>query len=128
MRIKITPNKEKAKSLKGMAKLTLKRLKGMRLLEYPSNTLTDYYEIIHKLMESLTSAEGVKIKGDGAHKELIDYLSSKYKFGESTRIFLQEMRDFRNRVNYEGFFVKEDYVKLNKDKIELIIQRLLDLD
>lgn len=127
MKVKITSNKQKAKSLKTMAELTLQRLREIDALKYPSNTLTDHYDIIHKLMESLTNLEGIKIKGEGAHQELIDYICSKYKFSEADRIFLQELREFRNRINYEGFFVKETYVKLNKYKIELIIQKLLSL-
>ena len=120
-------NKQKAKSLKNMAELTLQRLRESNLLKYPSNSLTDYYDIIHKLMESLTNLEGIKIKGDGAHQELIDHICSKHEFSEADKIFLQEMRDLRNRINYEGFFVNEFFINSNKDRIELIIQKLLNL-
>ena len=42
--------------------------------KYPSNTLTDYYEVIRKLMEALTSIEGLKIRGEAAHHDIINYI------------------------------------------------------
>jgi hypothetical protein len=114
---KITPNKQKSIALIKMAEITLERLNKTDIYQYPTNTLTDYYDIIHKLMESLALSHGIKTNGEGAHKELIDYISQTYKFGESTRIFLQEMRDFRNRTSYEGFVISSDYIRLNIEKI-----------
>ena len=127
MILKSAPNKQKAKSLKKMAEITLDRLHKTSLQDYPSNALTDYYDIIHKLLESLASLGGVKISGEGAHQELIDYICKKHNLGESTRIFLQEMREFRNRISYEGFSITSNYISLNKDKIESIIKTLLTL-
>ena len=77
MKINIDPDKQKARSLKDMADITLKRLKETNIEKYPTNTLADYYSIIRKLMEALTSTEGIKFKGEGAHKELIDYICKK---------------------------------------------------
>lgn len=127
MILKIRPDKEKAKALLDMSKITLERLREINNYKYPTNTLTDYYDSIHKLMESLLLIEGVKIKGEGAHQELIDYICKKYNLSESLRIFLQEMRDFRNRISYEGFMVNENYIKMNIKKIEGIIKTLKNL-
>ncbi len=44
-------------------------------MKYPSNSLIDYYDVIHKLLEVLTISTGIKIKGEGAHQELIDYVA-----------------------------------------------------
>ncbi len=60
---KIKPDKNKANSLKKMALITLERLKETNMEEYPINTLIDFYDIIHKLLESITLKKGVKIKG-----------------------------------------------------------------
>lgn len=95
--------------------------------EYPTNSLIDFYDIIHNLMEAVTLKEGVKAKGDGAHQELIDYVASKYSIGEQNRRFLQEMRDSRNRISYEGFTVSKNYIINNKEKIIEIIDKLLAL-
>ena len=78
-------------------------------------------------MEALTSIKGVKIKGEGAHQILIDYIYKKYNLSEAQRRFLQQMREYRNRVSYEGFYVKNTYIKNNEIKIERIIRLLLKL-
>jgi len=124
MILKIMPDKQKSKALIEMARITLERLNKTNIYQYPTNTLTDYYDIIHRLMESLTLSEGIKIKGEGAHQELIDYISKKYKFDESVRIFLQEIRDYRNRTAYEGFMINSDYIKANIERINEIIEKL----
>ena len=51
MIIKITPDIQKSKALIEMARITLQRLNTTDIYKYPSNTLTDYYDIIHKLIE-----------------------------------------------------------------------------
>ena len=110
-----------------MADVTLQRLKETDMKKYPTNTLIDYYDVIHKLMEAITLEEGIKIKGEGAHQELIEYISTKYNFEENIRQFLQQMRDYRNRISYEGFMVHKNYIDLNKDRIQKIIKILFKL-
>ncbi|GEM_PF-594825 len=121
---KVNPDKQKSESLKKMAEITLQRLEKTDMEKYPSNTLLDYYDVIHKLMEALTLKEGIKIKGDGAHQELIDYISKQHNFDEQTRQFLQQMRDYRNLISYEGFMVHNNFIVLNKEKITKIINDL----
>ena len=125
--MKIMSDKQKAVSLKETAKITLERLKQTDIEKYPTNTLTDYYDIVRKLMEALNSIEGIKIKGEGAHQKIIDYVSEKYNLGEATRQFIQQMREHRNRISYEGFMIKESYIKQNYEKIEKIIDQLIEL-
>ena len=124
MIIKIKPDKEKAKALKTMADITLERLDKTDMEAYPSNTLVDYYDVIHKLMEALTLKEGIKIKGEGAHKELIDFITQKHKLKEQTRLFLQQMRDYRNRISYEGFMINKNYITAHHEEIKDIIHKL----
>ena len=125
MRININPDMQKAEALKKMAEITLERLKETNKEKYPANTLTDYYDILHKLMEAITLKDGIKIKGEGAHYELIDYVKEKGYIDESERVFLQEIRDFRNRISYEGFMVNKNYIINNIEKIKTIIGKLL---
>ncbi len=127
MILKGQPDFQKAEALKKMAEITMERLKEIDHLKYPSNTLVDYYDVIHKLIEALTLKEGLKIKGEGAHQELIDYIAKKYSLEEQTRLFLQQMRDYRNRISYEGFMVSKNYILLNEKKIKEIIKRLFML-
>ena len=123
---KISPDNQKSKSLKDMANITLERLESTDIKKYPTNTLTDYYDVIHKLMEALTIIQGIKIKGEGAHQELIDYIAKQYNFNDQTRLFLQQMRKYRNRISYEGFMVHKNYIYLNQEKIREVIQKLFE--
>ena len=124
---KIKPDKQKAESLKTMSQVTLQRLEETDIEKYPSNALKDYYDALHELMEAITLSEGIKFRGDGAHQELIDYISKKYSLGESIRQFLQQLRDYRNRISYEGFTINKNYILSNQDKIKQII-KLLEKD
>jgi len=123
----IKPDKEKAKSLKNMAQTTIERLKETNTSKYPSNTLKDYYDVIHELMEAISLTKGIKFKGDGAHQELIEYIVKEYNFSEQERIFLQQIRDYRNRISYEGFMINENFIISNDKKIQEIIDKLSNL-
>ena len=119
---RVKPDKEKSESLKKMAEITLERLDKTDMDKYPSNTLLDYHDAIHKLLEALTLKEGIKTKGEGANQELIDYIAKKQHIDEQTRQFLQQMQDYRNRISYEGFIIHKNYINLNKEKIKKIIE------
>lgn len=124
MKIPITPDKQKAKALKKMAEITIQRLKETNIEKYPSNTLIDYYDTIHKLAEAISLQKGIKIKGEGAHQELINYLQEENIINETTKIFLQEMREYRNKTQYEGLNIHKNYITQNKKQIEEIIKTL----
>lgn len=126
MRLKIQPDKQKAKSLKRMAEITLERVSETDINKYPSNVLVDYYDIIHKLLEAITLLEGTKVKGEGAHEELIEYVAKSYSLDEQARQLVQQMRDYRNRNSYEGFMINKNYVLLNEKKIKELIELLFD--
>lgn len=127
MKVRISPDKAKAKSLREASVVTLNRLNEIDKEKYPSNTLKDYYDIIKGLMEALLYLDGVKIKGEGAHYETIEHVCKEYKFKETDRRFLQDIREYRNRIAYEGFNVQKNYIKLNSKKISEIIKALLGL-
>lgn len=122
----VKPDKQKSESLKKMAEVTLERLDNTDMDKYPSNTLLDYYDVVHKLIEALTLREGIKVKGEGAHQELIDYVAKQKKIDEHMRLFLQQMRDYRNRISYEGFMINKNYISLNKEIIKRIIEHLFE--
>ncbi len=127
MKLKIEPDKNKVESLKKMAEITLERLNKTNKADYPSNTLIDYYDIMHKILEAISLMEGTKVKGEGAHQELIDYICKKYKLEEQKRQFLQQLRDQRNRISYEGFSVNKDYIISNQEFIKNLIDRLFEI-
>lgn len=123
---KIKPDNQKSESLKKRAEITLERLDSTNMEKYPTNTLLDYYDVIHNLMEALTLREGTKIKGEGAHQELIEYMAKQQNINEQMRQFLQQMRDYRNRISYEGFIIHKNYINLNKEIIKRIIKHLFN--
>jgi len=128
MKRKVEIDKQKSKSLIKMAKITLERLGDINSLKYPSNTLNDYYNIIHQLAECICCSYGFKFSGDGAHAELLNFIfSEKFEFSESEKLFSQELRVLRNRISYEGFFIQEEYLKRNEIKIKNIIDKLLKI-
>ena len=126
MRLEIQPDRQRAKSLKKMAEITLERVSETDVNKYPSNVLVDYYDVIHKLLEAITMLEGTKIKGEGAHEELIEYVAKSYGLDEQARQLVQQMRDYRNRNSYEGFMINKNYVLLNEKKIKELIELLFD--
>ena len=126
MRTRIQPDGQKAQALRIMAEVTLERANETDVNKYPSNILVDYYDIIHKLLEAITIREGTKIKGDGAHEELIDYVAKECGLDGQTRQLMQQMRDYRNRISYEGLMIHKNYILLNEKKIKEIIGRLFD--
>lgn len=100
MIIKITPDKQKAISLLKMSKATLERLELTDKEKYVSNTLIDYYESLHKIMEALVLLNGIKNLGDNAHAELINYLAKINHINENERIFIHQLKEFRNKIQY----------------------------
>ena len=120
------PDKQKAQALKKTALTTLERLKTTDTEKYPANTLKDYYDIIHELMEAKALLKGIKTYGEGAHQELIDYIAETQKLDEQTRQFLQQMREYRNKISYEGFNINKNFITLNQNKIKDIIKKLLE--
>lgn len=112
MFIKITPDFAKANSLRESAKITLKKIDLTRK-DFPSDTIVDYYDVIHKLLEAKAYEKGIKFKGEGAHKELINYYSK--------NLFLQTLRKLRNNISYEGFQVpKEQFLNYEKKILKII--------
>ena len=126
MIIKVRPDKQKSESLKKMAEITLERLDNTDMGKYPSNTLLDYYDVVHKLMEALTLRVGIKVKGEVAHQELVDYIAKQQKIDKQIRPFLQKMIDYRNSISYEGFMIHKNYIDLNKEIIRGIIKHLFE--
>jgi uncharacterized coiled-coil DUF342 family protein len=124
MIVKTSVDKQKAKALIKMAEMTLERLKTTDKEKYPANTLTDYYDAIHKLMEAIALLNGIKTKGEGAHQELIDYVAKTEKLDEQSRQLAQQMREYRNQISYEGFNISKNYIFLNEKNINAIIQKL----
>ncbi|MFH1134347.1 MAG: hypothetical protein V1735_07730 [Nanoarchaeota archaeon] len=108
-----------------MAKRTLVRLHRTDMAAFPSNTLLDYYEIIHLLMEAIAVKEGFRMRGEGAHRELIDAVALSLRWSETYLSFVQETRERRNRISYQGFTVPPEWVRQHRDLAEKVIASLV---
>ena len=123
--ISITPNKEKARSILKMVEITLEMIKQIDKSKFPSNIAKEYYEIVRELMSIILLLDGYKTMGEGAHKRQIEYLEANYKeFSKYEIDFIDDLRVTRNKIAYDGFFVKESYIDRKLNEILKIIDKL----
>lgn len=121
--IKITPDKEKCKSIMKMTALLLERIGESDKKRHASLIISDYYEVIKELLTEILILDGYKTL---SHKDLIDYIKEKYskEFSEYEVFLLDELRIIRNRISYDGFFVEFSYLKRKEPEIVKIIKKL----
>ena len=111
-----------------MVEVTLRMIEEINTEKFPSNIIKEYHDVVRELISILALLDGYKTIGEGAHKELIDYLKDNYsQFSQQEIIFLDQLRTNRNRITYDGFFIDSDYVIRNKDSIRKIINKLNNL-
>lgn len=126
--IKITPNKEKAKSILKMVETTLEMIKNIDINKFPSNVTKEYYDIIRELLSVVLLLDGYKTYGEGAHKKLIDYLDLNYKeFNRSEISLINDLRNTRNKIAYDGFFVDKDYIERKIITIKEVVEKLKEI-
>jgi hypothetical protein len=126
--IKITPDRIRAKSIFKMAMVSFEMIKTIDEKKFPSNVVKGYYDVIRELISAIVLIDGYKTYGEGAHKKLIDYFFSEYKEFFSSEIFLvNELRILRNKIDYDGFFVKYEYLERKNVFIKDVIEKLIKL-
>jgi len=122
--IRITPDKEKAKSILKMVDSTLEMIAQINK-KFSSNIAKEYYDVIRELTTIILLLDGFKTIGEGAHKRLIEYLSKNYKTFSNYEIsIIDDLRITRNKIAYDGFFVPEDYINRKINIINSIIKKL----
>lgn len=110
--VSVTPNREKARSILRMVDSTLEMIRQIDRRRFPSNVVKEYYEVTRELISIVLLLDGYRSSGEGAHKRQIDYLEARYKeFGKAEIILIDDLRVTRNRIAYDGFFVKEGYIE-----------------
>ncbi len=123
--IKITPDKEKAKSILKMADTTVEMIKVIDIVKFSSNVTKEYYDVIRELIGVVLLLDGYKTYGEGAHKKLIEYLQSKnLGFTNYEISLIDDLRITRNKVAYDGFFVERDYIERKIRDIQKVIAKL----
>ncbi len=123
--VRVTADKEKAESILKMVETTLEMIRNVDKSRFPSNVTKEYYEVIRELMSIILLLDGYKTAGEGAHKRMIEYLEAGYKEFHGNEISLiDDLRIVRNKIAYDGFFVRADYVERNLAGIREIIRKL----
>lgn len=123
--IRITPNKVKAESILKMVDNTLNMIGEIDESRFPSNVAKEYYDVIRELASIIMLLDGYRVRGEGAHKRLFEYISKNYgEFNDSEIALMSELRILRNRIAYDGFFVKEDYIQRKKSMILGLVGKL----
>jgi uncharacterized coiled-coil DUF342 family protein len=124
MRRQITPDYKKAQYLRKLAETIFLRIKSTDKDIFGTIIVKDYYEVIHALAESFSLEKGVKFSGEGAHKELLNFVAQEKALPEKKRIFLQELREYRNRINYEGLELPKYFLNMPEKNIQEFIRIL----
>ena len=89
--------------------------------ETASIIASDYYEIMKELLIALLLKQGLKSNN---HECLISFFRNKYPQYEYETNSIHQLKDVRNRANYDGVFVKKEYVINNKLEFRHIIELL----
>ena len=124
MIIKVTPDKEKVKSILQLIKEREEFISSIDHKKFSTNASENYYEIIKELANALLLLDGLKTTGEYAHKDLIDYLANYKEFIESDILFMNDLRVKRNNSTYEGKKIDSSYLTNNKNRILELIEKL----
>ena len=127
MIIKITPDKEKAKSMLRLIENREKFLPSINIKEFSTIAAEHYYEIIKELISILLMLDGKKTTGENAHKEMIEELAKYKEFNQWEIFLLDDLRIKRNKSYYEGKQIMPIYLETNKEKLKAIIRKLKSL-
>lgn len=119
---KIEPDKEKINAILKMCKVRLKVLRDMKIDEETASVAaTDYYEVIKELLVALLLKNGLKSDN---HECFISFFRHQFPNYQYEAEAIHRLKEVRNRVSYDGVFVKKDYLDQNKLEFEHIIELL----
>lgn len=119
---RISPDKEKAKSLLQVVSLREKNINAMNSDEFATLIVEGYYEMIKELITAIMSVDGWKTT---SHELLVGYLAKFYKdFSYAEMQIIDQLRKARNDISYRGVRIKPDYLTRNRDSVLKIINKL----
>lgn len=124
MMINISPDFEKAKSIKLMIEDRETFLREINLERFSTIAAENYYEIIKELATAIILTDGLKSIGENAHKDLIDYLINYNILHEEEIFLIHDLRIKRNLSSYEGKQINKDFLTLKKKRFTNIINKL----
>ena len=121
----VSIDKDKISSILKMCFVRLKFAKKQEINDETASLITeDYYETIKELLTALLLKNGLKSNN---HECLISYFKKNYPNYEYETNIIYELKNIRNRINYDGFFIEKQYLIKNKLEFEHIIELLVRL-
>lgn len=122
---KVDVDGEKIVSILKMCKAREKILLKLEIDDETASIIaSDYYEVIKELLVALLLKNGLKSDN---HECLISFFKENYPEYEYEVKTIHQLKDVRNRANYDGIFVKKEYVLMNKREFENIIGLLHEI-
>ena len=122
---KIESDNEKIRSIQKMCDIRLRVIRDIQLDDETASIIaSDYYEIIKELLIALLLKNGLKSDN---HECLISFFRNNFSQHEYEAQAIHSLKNVRNRVSYDGVFVKKEYVDTNKLEFEHIIKLLNEL-
>ncbi len=115
--------KESETSLIGLKE----RVKIMKINEFNANSIVkDCYDIIMEIIRAKMLLEGYSASGSHSHEGEVSYLKNK-NITDNEIIFINELRYFRNSVNYYGKILDKEYAKKVFDFTEKVVPKLKNI-
>jgi len=122
---RVDKDSEKIKSIIRMCDVRLKIVKQIKINQETASVMAyDYYEVIKELLTALLLKNGLKSEN---HECLISFFKQNFPEYEYETKIIHQLKDVRNRVSYDGVFVKKDYIDINKLEFQHIINLLKKL-
>ena len=119
---KVEPDHEKVRSIMKMCSIRLKIMNSIRIDDESASVIaTDYNEVIKELLVALLLKNGLKSDN---HECLISFFKKNFPQYDYEAEAIHKLKDARNRISYDGVFVKKSYIESNKLEFEHIIRML----
>lgn len=118
----VEPDIEKINSIRKMCSVRQRIVRSIPIDKETASVATeDYYEIIKELLIALLLSYGYKSDN---HECLVSFFKKQYQSYEYEAGIIHELKNIRNRITYDGIFVKKEYFDSNKLEFEHIIELL----
>ncbi|MCK5022639.1 MAG: hypothetical protein KAS04_00555 [Candidatus Aenigmarchaeota archaeon] len=122
---KVRKDKSMARSIYKMIEVRSKAIKLLDNEMFTSLKVESYYEIIKEIITAMMVIDGYKTL---SHEVLIGYLKEFHdEFADSDIIFIDGLRQLRNKIAYKGFFVNIYYMERNEERLESLSNKLRDI-
>lgn len=120
---KVEVDEERIKSLISISLIRLERARHP-FKENISLSFEDYYEVAKELLTAYMLKSGMKSQN---HQCLISFFYKQNNNLEAEANLLQRMSLFRNKLNYYGEKIPNDFYEENREEFEKVVKLLLSL-